>query len=82
MARSLMREAGISSRQRRRHKYKSPGVEALVVPHVLKRKFDVTAVNQVWCGDVTYIKVGKRLSYAAIPRMCCFILTGLSVHQS
>ncbi len=52
-----MREAGIASRQRRRHKYKSPGVEALVAPHVLKRKFDVTAMNQVWCGDVTYIKV-------------------------
>ncbi|MGO0702595.1 IS3 family transposase [Pseudomonas paracarnis] len=56
MARSLMREAGIASRQRRRHKYKSPGVEALVAPHVLKRKFDVTAVNQVWCGDVTYTR--------------------------
>ncbi|WP_422396347.1 IS3 family transposase [Pseudomonas tolaasii] len=52
MARNLMREAGIASRQRRRHKYKSPGVEALVAPHVLKRKFDVTTVNQVWCGVV------------------------------
>jgi len=65
MARSLMREAGIVSRQRRRHKYKSPGVEALVAPHVLKRKFDVATVNQVWCGDVTYIKVGKRWLYFA-----------------
>lgn len=36
-----------------------------MAPHVLKRKFDVTAVNQVRCGDVTYIKVGKRWLYFA-----------------
>lgn len=65
MARSLMREAGIVSRQRRRHKYTSSGVESLVAPHVLKRAFDVSAANQVWCGDVTYIQVGKRWMYFA-----------------
>ncbi|NVZ67120.1 IS3 family transposase, partial [Pseudomonas gingeri] len=65
MARSLMKEAGIVSRQRRRHKYKSSGAEALVAPHELKRKFDVSAINQVWCGDVTYIQIGKRWLYFA-----------------
>ena len=65
MARSLMREAGIASRQRRGHKYKPAGAEALVAPHLLKREFDVSAINRVWCGDVTYIQVGKRWMYFA-----------------
>lgn len=26
---------------------------------------DVTAINQVWCGNATYIKVGKRWMYCA-----------------
>lgn len=65
MARSLMRDANIVSHQRRRHKYKSSGTETLIAPHVLKRKFKVEAMNQVWCGDITYIKAGKRWLYLA-----------------
>lgn len=65
MARSLMREANIVSHQRRPHKYKSSGTETLIAPHVLKRKFKVETTNQVWCGDITYIKAGKRWLYLA-----------------
>lgn len=32
---------------------------------LLKRKFDLDALNTVWCGDMTYIKVGKRGTYFA-----------------
>lgn len=67
LARNLMRETGIESRQRRPHKYKSSGVEALVAPHLLKREFDVKAPNAVWCGDVTYIRAqGRWLYFAAV----------------
>jgi putative transposase len=65
MARSLMREANIVSHQRRPHKYKSSGTEALIAPHELKRQFKVEATNQVWLGDITYIKAGKRWLYLA-----------------
>ena len=65
MTRSLMREANIVSHQRRPHKYKSSGTEALIAPHELKRQFKVEATNQVWLGDITYIKAGKRWLYLA-----------------
>ena len=62
MARSLMKEAGIASRQRRPHKYKSSGVESLVAEHELEREFYVVDINKVWCADITYIQLGKALS--------------------
>ncbi|MDI3357886.1 IS3 family transposase [Pseudomonas sp. UYIF39] len=66
MARSLMREAGIVSRQRRDHKYKSSGVESLVAQHELEREFYVADINKVWCADITYIQLGKRWLYFSV----------------
>ena len=65
MARSLMREMGLKSLQRRRHRYKPSGAEAQYAPNHLARKFTVASPNQVWCGDVTYIWAGTYWAYLA-----------------
>ncbi|WP_336352932.1 IS3 family transposase [Pseudomonas atacamensis] len=66
LVRALMREANIVSKQRQPHPFRSRGVEAFVAPNLLKRNFKATAVNQVWCGDVTSLMVGKRWVHVAI----------------
>jgi putative transposase len=32
----------------------------------LNLEFNVKAPNQFWCGDVTYIWIGKRWAYLAV----------------
>ncbi len=61
----LMREVGIESKQRR-HRYKRRGKEACYAPNHLNREFTVSAPNQVWCGDVTYIWAGRCWIYLAV----------------
>lgn len=64
LAGKLMAEANLASRQRRRQ-YRSRGVEAFVAKNLLERNFEPTAINQVWCGDVTSLMVGKRWYHLA-----------------
>ncbi|WP_256590812.1 MULTISPECIES: IS3 family transposase [unclassified Pseudomonas] len=66
LVRTLMREANIVSKQRQPHPFRSKGFESFVAPNLLKRNFKPTAVNQVWCGDVTSLMVGKRWVHLAI----------------
>jgi putative transposase len=66
LARALMREVNIVSKQRQPHPFRSKGVEAFVAPNRLKRNFKPSAVDQVWCGDVTSLMVGKRWVHLAI----------------
>lgn len=64
--RSLMREAGLSSRQPGQHRYKPAAKPPGIADNHLARQFAVERPNQVWCGDVTYIWSGKQWLYLAL----------------
>lgn len=64
--RRLMQEAGLASKQPGAHKYKPATHERPDIPNHLNRKFDVSAPNQVWCGDITYIWAGSKWCYLAV----------------
>jgi len=65
-ASGLMKKCGLESCQQPKHAYKKAEQPHIEIPNHLARQFDVTAPNQVWCGDVTYIWTGKRWAYLAI----------------
>lgn len=63
--RRLMRELGLVSKQPGSHAYKQATVERLDIPNRLNREFEVSAPNQVWCGDITYVWAQGRWHYLA-----------------
>lgn len=63
---NLMKEAGLTSKQSRKHKYKVANDEHFIAPNLLNREFKVDKPNQVWCGDITYIWSGKSWCYLAV----------------
>lgn len=55
-ARSLMQEAGVACRQRRRYQHTTDSDHGLpVAPNLLKRQFTVPEPNQAWVADITAI---------------------------
>jgi len=65
-ARSLMQDAGLTSKQGRKHRYKIADKSSHIAENVLNRAFAVEKPNQVWCGDVTYIWSGTQWLYLAL----------------
>jgi len=66
MASKLMRSMGLKSVQLRTHKYKHCDAEHKTHDNLLDRNFNPPAPNQVWTGDVTYIRVKGGWCYLAI----------------
>lgn len=63
----LMAEAGVVSKQpSKRHRYGTQHQARPDIPNRLARQFAVTAPNQVWCGDITYIWAGTGWVYLAV----------------
>ncbi len=61
-----MKELELVSCQLPGHSYKKANQEHIAAPNKLDRQFTVSAPNQVWCGDVTYIWTGRRWAYLAV----------------
>lgn len=65
----LMRQRGLDGRCKRRFRRTTiPDPEAgAVAPDLLRRDFDVASLelNQVWCGDITYIRTWQGWLYLA-----------------
>ena len=63
---SLMKAAGLVSKQLKQHRYRVADETSAIVDNHLDREFSVTGPNQVWCGDVTYIWSGDCWLYLAV----------------
>ena len=65
-ARSLMREAGLVSKQHKKHRYRIAKEESVIADNHLNREFNVDTPDRVWCGDVTYVWTGVTWLYLAV----------------
>ena len=61
--RKLMGELKLISKQPGSHAYKTATVERPDIPNELDRELNVSAPNEVWCGDITYVWAQGRWHY-------------------
>lgn len=55
LAGHLMKETRLFSSQSRKHRYRRADGENAIAANELDRQFTLSGLNQVLCGDVTYI---------------------------
>jgi len=66
LAAKLMEQMNLVSCQLKTHKYKHADQEHKVHNNLLERRFSPVAPNQVWTGDVTYIRIKGGWCYLAV----------------
>lgn len=67
----LMRRAGLSGLIRRRRGRTTIGVQGVrTAPDLVARDFNPTAVNRLWCADITYIRTWEGWLYLASVMDC------------
>ncbi|MHA0273244.1 IS3 family transposase [Enterobacter ludwigii] len=66
LARRLMQECGLTSRQPVKHPYRINEDNSPALPNLLNRQFNPAVPNRVWCGDISFIRLQDRWCYLAL----------------
>ncbi|WP_081364458.1 DDE-type integrase/transposase/recombinase, partial [Yersinia ruckeri] len=66
LARRLMQECGLTSRQPVKHRYRVNEDNSPALPNLLNRQFNPATPNRVWCGDISFIRLQDRWCYLAL----------------
>lgn len=66
LARRLMSEGGLASRQPVTHRYRANEDNRAALPNLLNRQFNPAAPNRVWCGDISFIRLQGKWCYLAL----------------
>jgi len=66
----LMRAAGLQGRARRRFLHTTVSDPFAVIPDLVQRDFTPTGPDQVWVGDITYVRTWEGWLYLAVLLDC------------